>query len=221
VRVSLYPGPITVVSNREGGFRFPATTSGSLLLVSIDDPDTGWLSASGLMRSVPAREDGVARVDFSLYRRSEAYGTDWRSAAQWRDSQADLGPLLAKVRSASAEFSDVRDTEARAVLAGSRGSTRDKARAALLASWLDLASARLGFDTPVHPAEVSGAGARYDEASTVLPLVQRADRDVASRTADWGDVRRVLDDRVLLGSASGTRVWDESNTSKKRRPGLH
>ncbi len=119
-------GPSRSSRTAEGGFRFPATTSGSLLLVSIDDPDTGWLSTSGLMRSVSAREDGVARVDFSLYRRSEAYGADWRSAAQWRDSQADLGPLLAKVRSASAEFSGVTGPEARAVLAGSRGSTRDE-----------------------------------------------------------------------------------------------
>lgn len=221
VPVRLDPAGLTTVTGNDGRFAFEPVPASALLLVAIDGG--GWRSDAGTMRSLTVPDGGSARADFALYGASEAFGTDWRSAAEWSASGADLDRLLPKVRGASAEFAATTEAGARSVLAGVRGSTRERARAELLATWLDLASARLGFDAAVDPSRVAGASRHYGGASTALELVRQADRAVSSGDADWSATRRVLTGEVLaFAGAADSLVQPEPDTGpkQKKRPGL-
>lgn len=196
VSVRLSPFQRTASSGGSGTFTFAGVPDGQIVTVAISGSE--WLSHGPMRTTFFTPHAGAA--SFGIYHASEALGRDWRSATSWRSSAAgDLVPAVAKVSAASSVFRGISASRAATVLGWSKsGTPEQRAHAELLATWLDLASGRLGFDTRVSTSQVSGAGAMLPTSTSVLGLVRSAEYVIGSRDRiDWNVLRRTLTERVL------------------------
>ena len=170
--------------------------------LSIDANGSGLRSHGPLRRTLVLGAGDFAAADFAVYYAYESSGTDWRDAEWWSGwrgaySTSRMTALVAKVRAAGDEFSGLAPAEIDSVLSPRRGaSARTKARAEYLALWLDLASARVGFDAPTKPWSVRGWGS--GNSGTALFFARRMDSVFASGgDVNWSDVRRLCSGDVL------------------------
>lgn len=200
VRVTLSPLGASTTSAASGTFAFDNVPDGRLVLVAVADSGS-WLSSGGLMAAFYSPRG--ASVDFRIYPVSEAYGADWRDAAWWRSaSSGELAAAASKVGSASSAFRGLTAAGAAQILTAARtGTPQQRARGELLATWLDLASGRLGFDTRVSALNVSGASAILPAHASALEYARAAD-SAASGDVDWNVLRRALSERALDTQAS-------------------
>jgi len=197
VRVELGAGTSTM-TDAQGRYTLRGVSSSSVVAVAVSGP---WLSKQPLTRYVVVADGSSSVVDFTLYGTNEAFGSDWRSARDWRhEPDAALEAAVPRVAAVSEEFASLTTQGARAVLSAARhGSQQESARGELLASWLDLASAQLGFHTPVNVSSTpGGTSALGADPQTALALVQQADTVIAQEgDPDWNRLRKVLTERSL------------------------
>jgi hypothetical protein len=196
VPIHLSPSRPTAATSASGAFSFAEVPNGQFVIVSVDDGS--WLSHGTTTRAFHTPHDGT--VSFGVYSTSEALGRNWRDAASWRAaSLGELTPAVAKVSAASLVFGGISASRASTVLGWSKsGTPEQRARAELLATWLNLATGRLGFDTRVTTSQVAGASSFLPASMSVLGLVRSAEAVMNSgQRVDWNTLRRTLTDRVL------------------------
>lgn len=217
VYVALAPSGRTGRTDAMGFFTFAGLPADTATRVTIS-AEGAWLSHSPISMEFVTAPLGSHRADFALYATSEAGGRDWADAAAWRGaSDGELATALSKVNPASAAFEGLSVGDARSVLAaGKNGSGSQKARAELLATWLDMATSRLGFDTPVDTASVPGGADYFSASRTALSLVRSADSAITRGDGlDWNAVRRVLTARSLSGQQTPSGAQSEEPGKSK------
>lgn len=230
VRVGLPALGSSAVTGSDGTCSIASVPAGSAL-VAVDTQGGAWRSYSALERRIEVPPRGTGIVEFRVYRLGEAFGTTWWDAAAWRrwldDAPDDQVAVLAtRVAAASAEFSQLTGERVGEILRpGQRGSAREKARAEYLALWLDLASARLGFDTVVDVGDARALvpSADSDGMTSVLSLARDLDALFASGTGDWAAVRRlcsgasaeIVDVAGAASSASGSGGRGNGNGDRR------
>lgn len=196
VPIHLSPFGRTTTTSGSGAFSFAEVPNGQLVVVSVEHDS--WLSHGTMTRAFYTPHNGTLAL--SLYRTSEALGRNWRDAASWRAaSLGELTPAVAKVSAASSVFGGLSASQASTVLGWSKsGTPEQRARAELLATWLNLATGRLGFDTRVNTSQIQGASGILPASTSVLGLVRSAETVMNSgRRVDWNTLRKALTDRVL------------------------
>lgn len=140
-------GASKAITDSTGYYILPVAGGSGIVTVHLELDGTDWMTHETPSRVSTA--SGAVRADLAVYHRSEASGDTRHSVSYWREwdrrlSRSEMGFLVSQIRRASRAFGDLAVEDVSAVLHPG-GAGRD--RAVLLALWLDLASADLGFDT--------------------------------------------------------------------------
>lgn len=175
-------------------------------LVGMELAGTKWLTHGPVDQAVVVPEGGPGLADFTVY--DNALGNQPRTIGYWKNwsnhyDSAEMEALVALVRDGSAEFSTLTADQVSTILTvDKKTSMENKARAQFLATWLNMASEKLGFDTVVNVSNILGwqsiiLSADGEGITTVLQLARDIEAlfalTVEQPRETWEIAKNILD----------------------------
>jgi len=169
--------------------------------VELDLSGTDWMSHYGVDKAVVVPEGGPARADFLIY--DNPSGSQPRTIGYWKNwsnhyAAAQMQSFVDLVRGGSSVFANLTVDQVATILTmGKQTPMIDKAKAQLLAVWLNLACGNLGADSQADLTSINGWQQVFDSSPvSVWQIVEKVESVFAANNSsypNWEVIKDVLD----------------------------